>query len=71
MMRVLTDEESVAHADEMIAKVSKALAVTHAMHPHASIEALCQILFMVNGQDWMSAADMARARVLAKAGHAG
>lgn len=66
MFRVLTDEESIAYSDEMVSKVAKALAYTIIAHPGTAIEALSQVLFMVNGQDWMSASDMARARVKAR-----
>jgi hypothetical protein len=66
MITVLTDEEAVASSDELIAKVARAIVTTRIMHPEASIEALSQVLFIVNGPDWISGSDMARARVAAK-----
>ena len=66
MMQVLTDEEAIAHSDALVERVAKAIACTRLMHPEVPIEALSQVLFMVNGQNWMSATDMARVRVKAK-----
>ena len=66
LLVVLTDEQSVAHSDELIAKVAYALRMTRASYPEASLEALSQILFMVNGPEWMSHSEMARARIAAK-----
>jgi|HubBroStandDraft_2_1064218.scaffolds.fasta_scaffold1906059_2 hypothetical protein len=66
MLRILTDEESVAHADEQIQSVSYALAATVRKHPGTSIEALTQVLYMVNGQSWIAHTDFARAREAAR-----
>ena len=66
MIHVLTDEESVAHADDLIKRVTEAFIYTRIAHPGASVEALAQVLWMVNGPDWISASDMARAKVRAK-----
>lgn len=66
MIHLLTDEESVAHSEALILKVSEAMATTVRMHPGATIGALSQVLFLVNGQHWMCSTDAARARVKAK-----
>lgn len=66
MLQVLTDEEAISHTNELVERVAQALAYTHHTHPAASMEALSQVLFMVNGQGWIGATDMARARVRAK-----
>ena len=74
MIEVLTDEEMVAYAETLIQKTASAIRMTRILHPGASIEALSQVLFMVNGASWMDATDMARVRLLAKkmeAGNAG
>ena len=39
---------------------------TRIAYPGTSIEALAQVLWMVNGPDWIGASDMARAKVRAK-----
>jgi hypothetical protein len=67
MLQVLTDEEAIAHADELVERVAQAIASTRLLHPAASVDALFQVLFMVNGKNWMGATDMARARVRARA----
>jgi hypothetical protein len=64
---VLTDEEAVAASDQQIERVARAFRQTCASNPGVSIEALSQILCMVNGPDWMSGSDMARARARTKA----
>lgn len=66
MLRVLTDEESVAHSDKLIASVAYAMKMTRSHYPGVPIEALCQVLFMVNGPEWMSHTDLARARIAAR-----
>lgn len=68
MIYELTDEESIEHSDKLIEKVADAMACVVRMHHGTSVEALSQVLFMVNGQNWMSGIDMARARVAAKKG---
>jgi hypothetical protein len=67
MMIELTDEESVAHADKQVERVADAMVATCSRYPGTSIEALSQVLYMVNGANWICASDMARARVRAKA----
>ncbi len=66
MMRILSDEESIAFSEQLVAKVTEAFVMTRISHPETSIEALSQVLFMVNGPDWMSPTDIARARVAAR-----
>lgn len=66
MLRVMTDEESVASADEQIDKIAKAMAATMSRFPDVPIEALRQMLWMVNGPNWISGTDMARACIAAK-----
>lgn len=66
MLRVLTDEESVAAADEQIAIVTAALRSTLTRFPETNLEALKQVLWMVNGQNWISPSDLARACVAAR-----
>ena len=67
MLLELTDEEAVAHSDALVKRVAEALAYVRRVHPGAPTDALCRVLYMVNGKDWISASDMARARVMAKA----
>lgn len=67
MIRVLTDEEAVAAWDQQIERVARAFCQTCASNPGVSIEALSQVLWMVNGPKWMGGSDLARARVRAKA----
>lgn len=66
MLQVMTDEESVAWADDLISRVAEALFYACTAHPGTSIDALTQVLWTVNGQNWMGASDMARAKVRAK-----
>ncbi len=67
MLRELTDEEAISGADRQIEQVADALVATCRVHPGTTLEALSQVLFMVNGKDWICASDMARAMVRAKA----
>jgi hypothetical protein len=67
MQGTLTDEETIAHAEEQVEHIAKAIACTRLIHPEASVEALAQVLLIVNGQGWIGATEMARARVRAKA----
>ncbi len=67
MLQVMSDEEAVAASDQQIATVAEAMAHTMRMYPDVPVEALSQVLSMVNGQNWMNGSDMARARVKAKA----
>ena len=66
MIRILTDEESVECADKAIGGLVTAFISTRIAYPGTSIEALAQVLWMVNGPDWIGASDMARAKVRAK-----
>lgn len=66
MLKVLTDEESVAFADEQIARVTQALSSTLLRFPETDIEALKQVLWMVNGSNWISPSDMSRACIAAR-----
>jgi hypothetical protein len=65
-MHILTDEDAVAYTDKLIERVAKAITCVRLFHPDASVDALMQILFIVNGEGWMGATDMARVRILAK-----
>lgn len=66
MIEVLSDEETVVASDKEIAKLANAIFMTRIHYPETNPEAITQALWMVNGLDWMSASDVARARLMAK-----
>jgi hypothetical protein len=66
MLYTLTDEESVQASDEQIKRVAEAFASVCSLHKGTSVDALSMVLWMVNGGNWISASDMARAKVKAK-----
>ena len=66
MIQILTDEESVEATDAQIEKVRRALISTGLSYPGTPIDALRQVIFMVNGPDWLAASDWSRAVVAAK-----
>jgi hypothetical protein len=70
MTNTLTDEEAVAFSEELIERVARAFysicAQVSILEREVLLEAMSHVLWMVNGRDWISASDMARARVRAK-----
>lgn len=65
-MHVLTDEDAVASSEEQIERIARAFVSVCSLHPGTSIDALSMVLWIANGANWISASDMARARVRAK-----